>query len=571
MKVRKISIAKKLVLVVIILFLIMDVVLGIVAFRKSEQMLVAQVGNMGRSIAASAASMIDGNIVASVQVGEENTEDYLKVSNILTTFLDSSGVEYIYTVRPSATSETGIEYSVDTQTEDASMIGDVFEDTDVKPAFQGTASSNSKPSTDVWGVHLSSYSPVYADGKVVGAVGVDISMVWVEKQILALLRSIIIVCVIVLVVGSLLLIAISGTLSHGFVILNNKIMELTEGDCDLTRQIELSTGDEFEVIGENVNHLIEFIRKMLLNIHEDSGRLNTATSEIADHIRSARQDAGSISDTMTNMSATMEETSVSLNEINEFMAEISTSFENIVREIEGGRAFSHEVKQSADQTGSNAKKERSNTEIRVADMADAVADKIERSKAVSRIEDLTGNIIAIADQTNLLALNASIEAARAGEAGRGFAVVASEIGNLASNSQTAASEIQTVSSEVISAVNELSNEAEVLLDFVKNTTLEGFTDLVSISGEYLKSAERIDEMMERFSDAAQEVKRNIERIQESTDSVDHAMSEAAEGVSETAERSVEMTENMTRIDQNAAASNEIVEELTEEIGRFKLE
>lgn len=571
MKVRKIGIAKKLVFVILVLFLIVDMLLGFVAFKKSEQMLETQVSNMGKSVAASVASMVDGNIVASVQVGEENTEAYLVVSNMLTTFLNSSGVEYIYTIRTSTASETGMEYAVDTQTDDASMIGDVFEDEDALPALQGTASSNREPYTDAWGTHLSSYSPIYTNGKVVGAVGVDISMVWVKEQIIALVRSIVIVCMIVMIVGTVLLIMIGRVLSHGFQVLNDKIIEMTEGDCDLTRKIELNTGDEFETIGENVNHLIEFIRKMLLSIHEDSDKLNKISSDIAENIKEVRQDAGSISDTMTNMSAAMEETSVSLNEVNEFMSEISVSFENIVKEIEGGREFSHEVRNSAGQTGNNAKKERKNTEIRVADIANAVTDKIERSKAVSRIEDLTGNIISIADQTNLLALNASIEAARAGEAGKGFAVVASEIGNLASNSQSAASEIQAVSSEVISAVNELSNEAEILLEFVKDTTLEGFTDLVSISDEYLKSAEHIDEMMERFSDAAQEVKKNIELIQQSTDSVNCAMSEAAEGVSETAGKSVEMTENMSRIDEHATSSSEIVEELTEEIRRFKLE
>ena len=65
-------------------------------------------------------------------------------------------------------------------------------------------------------------------------------------------------------------------------------------------------------------------------------------------------------------------------------------------------------------------------------------EAFEKSKAVSKVQELSAVIQEIAEQTNLLSLNATIEAARAGEAGKGFAVVANEVGNLAVQSSETA-------------------------------------------------------------------------------------------------------------------------------------
>ena len=569
MKVRKISISVKLILVVIILFLVSSSAIAFVTYRKSEQMLTSQIKRNSETLAAVTASVLDGEVIASVQPGEEDTDAYLQQSLILTTLLEKSGVEYLYTLRYA--SGGGMEYAIDGQIEDASMIGDVFEDEEAEPALDsGAVVSNAAPYTDMWGTHISSYAPIYVDGQIVAAVGVDQSMEWIESQTASLLRTIILSCLIIAGIAIVILIIVSRTLSRKFKLLNGKIAELSNGDGDLTRQIELNSGDEFEVIGENVNRLMEFVRNVLLSIHDESDRLNLASSDIAENVRDARTEAQSISDTMTDMSSFMQETSASLNEISNLMDDITQSFEKIVDEIDGGRSFSHEVRSSASVTGENAEKERKLTEEKFNDMAKAVSEKIERSKTVSRIDDLSSNIISIASQTNLLSLNASIEAARAGDAGRGFAVVATEIGELATNSQNAAAEIQGVSVEVISAVNELATEAQNLLQFVNDTTMEGFDDLVKISDEYRQSAERIDEMMERFADASARVRSNIERIQDATGNVNVAVEDAAKSVTQTAEKTVEMTDNMSRIDENAVASSEISDGLKNEVGKFKL-
>ncbi len=569
MKVRKISTTALTICTVVVLFLVTDIVLGTVAYKSSNKTLLDQIKTDGQRVAKAAAVVIDGNTVASGKPGDERTDEYMAVSLLMTKLHDETGVEYLYTFRKAA--DGGLEYAIEGQNEDASMIGDVFEDEDALPALSGTVVSNEEPYTDDWGTHISSYAPIYVDGKVVGAVGADMSMEWIEAQQAALLGSIILACVIVFIIGIAVLLLLSAALRRKFVMLNSKIVELTNGDGDLTRKIEISSGDEFEVIGNNINSLIDFIRGMLLSINSGSQKLSDSSANIAESVKNVRGEAKSISDTITDMSSIMEETSASISEISNLMEQIDTSFKDIVNEVKDGRSYANEVKTSATGIGDNARKERGNAQERVEAIAGSVTEKIERSKAVSRIDDLTGNIIGIAEQTNLLALNASIEAARAGDAGRGFAVVATEIGQLANNSQEAASEIQVVSSEVILAVNELSKEAQSLLDFVNETTLGGFTNLVDTSGQYLESTERIADMMERIANSVEEIQNNIDRITDSTEMVSRAVEDAANNVTSVAERTVEMSDNMSRINDDAASGSEISADLKKEVGRFRLE
>lgn len=137
------------------------------------------------------------------------------------------------------------------------------------------------------------------------------------------------------------------------------------------------------------------------------------------------------SQSMTELNATVDQLSVSVNEI----AQNATQLAGVVADtkedsdkVEDKMRTTVEVSEKGKADMESVGNALHNIEISIHNLEEAV-NKV--GTASGEIVDIIKLIGDIAEETNLLSLNASIEAARAGEAGRGFAVVASQIGVLA--------------------------------------------------------------------------------------------------------------------------------------------
>lgn len=459
------------------------------------------------------------------------------------------------------------------ETEQQNLPGALFETSyeELAGVFAGEPQAQDYIDNTESGNLISVYLPIRnSAGEVVGVLGSDYDASTIQERLERVRTSIIQLGAICLLAAIAMLVLIVNGILKGLKSINGKVYDLVHNEGDLTQKLRVTSGDELELIAGNVNALLEYIRGIILEITDNSTQLDSSSRLVADHLTNAKDHVSNVSASVEEMSAAMEETSASLVEINDSMKQIYQTTQEIAGKAESESETAEKVMQKAQGIYVSAETEQQTVRQRAGVMANALYDRIEKSKTVERINDLTADIIKITDQTSLLSLNASIEAARAGESGRGFAVVAGEIGALAANSAKTAKEINQVSSMVIEAVTELAAEADRMIRFVEQETVAGYDKLLENSQSYQKDMERLNRVLREFAEESGRLKENMDRISASVESVRVAVEESAEGITNVAQISVELNQGMEDIESEADGNLGIAGQLQSEVHKFKV-
>lgn len=567
---RRLTIRAKILIPSIIIVVLVCGLMGYNSYTRFEKSMVRMGVEEADMAATIVADSLDAKLVYKVTVGSEGTQVYQNLQGDLRKKQKACGIAFLYTLY---TDGKKVYYGVDSD-EDAAKVGDEFADSyaELEPVFGGKEYIQDYIDHTEDGDLITVYKPIEDNaGKVVAILGCDYDASSITAELQKAVVQTLQIGGICLILAILILTIIVSRITKGLMQVNAKIYDLVHNEGDLTQKLDVRSGDELELIAGNVNELLAYIRKIMIGISSGSMRLMSSSRKMVDHLSSADESITDVSATMQEMSAAMEETTSSLNQITEAIDEIYSSVERIAGNADAGKVSSQEMESRASGANDAAAEGEKKANIETEKMADSLNEKIAKSKSVEQIEILTSNIIEITEQTNLLALNASIEAARAGEAGRGFAVVADEIGKLAGNSADAAAKIRQVSAEVIQAVDELAEGSQQMIEFVRNSTEEGFGGLVATSENYATDANAMRAMMEQFAQTAEELRSTMDGIRESISAVNIAVEESAKGIAGVSESSVQLTGNVNDIQSEASDNNGIAEDLATEVGKFKLE
>lgn len=570
MKTRKLGIAKKLVVLISLFILIGDVVLGVVLTNKVQKMLLTQIQQNATNIASCAAGNLNGDEVADICEKGEGSEYYQSAYDTLSVFLENGSIEYIYAGQ--AAGADAVTFILDTDPEETADFGEEIEgDEDVFNALKGNVTVNQEPSSDEWGTYLTAWAPVMNGSDVVAVVGVDVSYDGVQKDLKQVVFFVVLLCASIFVVLVILLMGVAHSLGLGFDRINAKIEDLTDGSGDLTKTIEDHSGTEFEVIADNVNRFILEIRDLVKEVKDSAVAIETSANQMNQDVDASSQEANNISAVSEELAASMETLTDTVELLNQAAEQMNVSIQQTMQDVEAGNALVNDIKERAGEIKEATAEKELDIQNVVEVQQDRLRSSIEESKQVSKIADLTDDILEITNQTNLLALNASIEAARAGEAGKGFAVVADEIRSLADSSRDTANNIQSISKQVIGAVQELMECAEELLHTVNDNMLPDYAEFLEVADHYADDATRLQELIDNYSDSMTKIATSVGEMADNTTSIARTVEECDAGIGETADNISQLANKMMGVAEEADVVVAAGERLQREISKYNVE
>lgn len=298
-----------------------------------------------------------------------------------------------------------------------------------------------------------------------------------------------------------------------------RLQDISAGEGDLTKRLEVLGNDEFAVTAQLLNLFLDKLTRTLTSISHTTTTLASATYELNSTADQMATNAEEVAAQASTVATASEEMAATSNDIANNCHAAAESAQHAANTTEKGFEVVQHTVEGIRQRGQRTK-ENAKTISMLGERSDQIG------AIVSTIED-------IADQTNLLALNAAIEAARAGEMGRGFAVVADEVRALAERTTRATKEI----SEMIRAIQQETKLAIASMEEGVRGTEKGAAEatlLESALQEILQQVNSVTMQVSQIATAAEEQTATTSEITNNMQKISEIIQGTSKGASDTA-------------------------------------